>query len=136
MQKVGKYFHERGLWPLYTEVWLNFPNMMEELGYKISLLISLSVIIKLPTKLGRCCLSNKTELRTSFIYLKISTTEIGLLYCTELYLRITNPPELIENISKILAFRIQSQVFFSILQNNTHNAFQNKLFTCTFNATC
>jgi hypothetical protein len=69
---------------LYAEVWSNFPNMVEKLGYKISLWISLSVIIKLLMKLGRYCLSNKTELHTSFINLKISTTEIGLLYCTAL----------------------------------------------------
>jgi len=49
---------------LYAEVWLNFPNMMEKLGYKISLWFSLSVIIKLLTKLWRYCLSNKTELHS------------------------------------------------------------------------
>jgi hypothetical protein len=38
---------------LYAEVWSNFPNMVEKLSYKISLWISLSVIIKLLTKLVR-----------------------------------------------------------------------------------
>jgi hypothetical protein len=69
---------------LHAEVWSNFPNMVEKLGYKIILSISLSVIIKLFTKLGRYCLSNKTKLHTSFIYPTISTTEIGLLYRYEL----------------------------------------------------
>jgi len=69
---------------LYAEVWSNFPNMMEKLGYEISLWISLSVITKFLTKLGWYCFSNKTELHTSVIYLTISATEICLLYCTDL----------------------------------------------------
>jgi hypothetical protein len=69
---------------LHAEVWPNFSNTVEKLGYKISLWISLSVIIKPLMKLGRYCLSNKTELHTSFTNLTISTIEIGLLYGTAL----------------------------------------------------
>jgi hypothetical protein len=37
---------------LYAEVWSDFPNVMEKLGYRISLWVSLSVITKFLTKLG------------------------------------------------------------------------------------